>query len=571
MKFRAGFPALDAALRGALIVDRHRLRRGDALASCRRRPAHVRRRVRRQPAGAVAAQPRDRPGAEEPVQLPRAQLGAKYECPFFGPDGKLRRRRVQASELGSAFAYEQSGNDTYLLTNEHVAAWPEVTDTFHRIDGVPEGCKRVEDKLRIVRDERDDFEPGQIVAHARRRRPAARRRDPQGEPEAHGHPLQDRQERGPAPGQRRRGARLPARRHAGGLERQGRQPLRPRSGAGLGPRRLRDRRAPLRGQLGQPRAGRVVQVAPDGARRHLPRRLQGPRRAQRRRRHRPAHRLHAQEEARPARPRRGRRPARPAPPTARAPRRRSAPAPCPCSTSAASSCAPRTCDDGTLLYHVYGRQFPLDDRRVVVIEDLPKEGAFGELGRLWVFGRPAGASGARRRWAPTSTTSWCASPTRCACRSYTASTTAARSPTPAQPTSAGTSAICRARSRATSPSPATWPRTCSTRSTACRRRAILAPRLRARRRRRLRLGFRLRGQPSRSFRDSGGWIAAIDLPFASLKARHPLSRHGLSREIAMSSLERGRPQLSRGADLHSPLPCLVRARTLSAAWAALTI
>ncbi|HVY39469.1 MAG TPA: serine protease [Polyangia bacterium] len=88
---------------------------------------------------------------------------AKYECPFFGPDGKLRRRRVQASELGTAFAYEAAGNDTYLFTNEHVAAWPEVTDPFHRIDGVPEGCKRVEEKLRIVRDERDDFEPGQIA------------------------------------------------------------------------------------------------------------------------------------------------------------------------------------------------------------------------------------------------------------------------------------------------------------------------------------------------------------------------------------------------------------------------
>ena len=87
---------------------------------------------------------------------------AKYECPFFGPDGKLRRRRIQASELGTAFAYEAAGNDTFLFTNEHVAAWPEVTDSFHRIDGVPEGCKRVEEKLRIVRDERDDFEPGQI-------------------------------------------------------------------------------------------------------------------------------------------------------------------------------------------------------------------------------------------------------------------------------------------------------------------------------------------------------------------------------------------------------------------------
>jgi serine protease Do len=109
------------------------------------------------------------PRNREVDQGPRSQFSylvrstAKYECPFFGPDGKLRRRRVQASELGSAFAYEQSGGDTYLLTNEHVAAWPEVTDTVHRIDGVPEGCKRVEDKLRIVRDERDDFEPGQIA------------------------------------------------------------------------------------------------------------------------------------------------------------------------------------------------------------------------------------------------------------------------------------------------------------------------------------------------------------------------------------------------------------------------
>jgi serine protease Do len=102
-------------------------------------------------------------------QGPRSQYSylvrssAKYECPFFGPDGKLRRRHVQASELGSAFAYEVVGNDTYLLTNEHVASWPEVTDGLHRIDGIPEGCKRVEDRLRIVRDERDDYDPGQIV------------------------------------------------------------------------------------------------------------------------------------------------------------------------------------------------------------------------------------------------------------------------------------------------------------------------------------------------------------------------------------------------------------------------
>jgi serine protease Do len=66
-------------------------------------------------------------------------------------------------------------------------------------------------------------------------------------------------------------------------------------------------------------------------------------------------------------------------------------------------------ETGSLLYHVYGRQFPLDDRRVAVIEDLPKPppiaqtpksapvaGGFGDLGRLWVLG---GAGW--REWPPS--------------------------------------------------------------------------------------------------------------------------------------------------------------------------
>jgi hypothetical protein len=52
--------------------------------------------------------------------------------------------------------------------------------------------------------------------------------------------------------------------------------------------------------------------------------------------------------------------------------------------------------DNTFLYHVYGRQFPLDDRRMAVIEDLPKDGTFGELGRLWVQG-----SMGWREWPPS--------------------------------------------------------------------------------------------------------------------------------------------------------------------------
>jgi len=88
---------------------------------------------------------------------------ARYECPFFGPDGKLKRRVVRATELGTAFAYEQSGGETFFLTNEHVASWPEVTDARTKVDGVPEGCRRMEEKLRVVHDEHDDYEPGQIA------------------------------------------------------------------------------------------------------------------------------------------------------------------------------------------------------------------------------------------------------------------------------------------------------------------------------------------------------------------------------------------------------------------------
>ena len=339
--------------------------------------------------------------ARDMEQGPRSQYSylvrssAKYECPFFGPDGKLRRRRVQASELGTAFAYEAVGNDTYLLTNEHVAVWPEVTDGLHRIEGVPEGCKRVEDKLRIVRDERDDFEPGQIALPARGGRPAAGRGDPEGEPEADRVALQDRQERRAAPGERGRRARLPAGRDAGGVQRQGRQPLRSRSGTGLGPRRLRRRRAAVRGKLRQPGDGRVVPLARAGAGRRLPRRLQGPQRAERRRRHRSAHRVHAQEAARPARAgvggiagRAGSRRAR------RASRRRCRAGTLPLFDFGGIVVRAEPIDSA-LLYHLYGRQFPLDDRRIVVIEDLAKSGAFGEMGRLWVLG-PTGW----REWPP---------------------------------------------------------------------------------------------------------------------------------------------------------------------------
>ena len=87
---------------------------------------------------------------------------ARYECPYYGTGAKIRLKRLEAVEHGTAFAYEVTNGETFLLTNEHVAVWPEVTDLTHKVDGVPDGCKRVDDRQRIVHDEHDMYEPGQI-------------------------------------------------------------------------------------------------------------------------------------------------------------------------------------------------------------------------------------------------------------------------------------------------------------------------------------------------------------------------------------------------------------------------
>jgi len=57
---------------------------------------------------------------------------------------------------------------------------------------------------------------------------------------------------------------------------------------------------------------------------------------------------------------------------------------------------------GTLLYHFYGKQFPFDDRRSLVIEDLAGTGSFGEVGRLFVPG-PSTVTGPGpwRAWPPS--------------------------------------------------------------------------------------------------------------------------------------------------------------------------
>lgn len=82
---------------------------------------------------------------------------ATYECLSYGADGAVRHERRTAVLHGTAFAYKRQGSDTLLLTNDHVAAWPSVTDGQHPVDGVPAGCKKVSETLALVDDEHDSY------------------------------------------------------------------------------------------------------------------------------------------------------------------------------------------------------------------------------------------------------------------------------------------------------------------------------------------------------------------------------------------------------------------------------
>jgi serine protease Do len=83
---------------------------------------------------------------------------AVYECPFYGADGSLKRVRKRVVAHGTGFGLRRDGGDTLVVTNEHVADWPAVTDAEHTAGDVPAGCRRVSDGLRIVDDESDTYE-----------------------------------------------------------------------------------------------------------------------------------------------------------------------------------------------------------------------------------------------------------------------------------------------------------------------------------------------------------------------------------------------------------------------------
>ena len=91
------------------------------------------------------------------------RTGATYECVSYGSDGNLKTTRASVQAYGTAFGYRHDGADTLLLTNEHVAEWPAVTDDEHPVDGVAAGCKRVSDTLKIVDDDHDDYAADDIA------------------------------------------------------------------------------------------------------------------------------------------------------------------------------------------------------------------------------------------------------------------------------------------------------------------------------------------------------------------------------------------------------------------------
>jgi len=87
---------------------------------------------------------------------------ATYECPSYGADGELIHRRTHVVAHGTGFAYRQGGSGTLLLTNQHVADWPAVTDEDHPAGDVPPGCKRVDENVQIVENEADSYERDDI-------------------------------------------------------------------------------------------------------------------------------------------------------------------------------------------------------------------------------------------------------------------------------------------------------------------------------------------------------------------------------------------------------------------------
>lgn len=85
-----------------------------------------------------------------------------YECLSYGSDGNVRRKQHKKTAHGTGVAYAVERDETRLLTNEHVIAWPTVTDASQTVDGVPSGCKLISQKLSIVDNDEDAYDADDI-------------------------------------------------------------------------------------------------------------------------------------------------------------------------------------------------------------------------------------------------------------------------------------------------------------------------------------------------------------------------------------------------------------------------
>jgi serine protease Do len=113
---------------------------------------------------ALSPQARDFDGHPEAVFSYCTRNTAVYECLSYGPDGAVKRSRKKVVLHGTAFAFKRQGADTLLLTNDHVASWPLVTDPQHAVEDVPVGCKKISETLALVDDEHDSYARDDIAA-----------------------------------------------------------------------------------------------------------------------------------------------------------------------------------------------------------------------------------------------------------------------------------------------------------------------------------------------------------------------------------------------------------------------
>ncbi len=91
------------------------------------------------------------------------RVTATYECLSYAGDGNVKRAKRSITAHGTAFAYRKAGAETLLVTNQHVTEFPPVSDEEHPVEGVPVGCKRVSDSMKIVDSDKDNFESDDIA------------------------------------------------------------------------------------------------------------------------------------------------------------------------------------------------------------------------------------------------------------------------------------------------------------------------------------------------------------------------------------------------------------------------